>query len=59
MKADQIDGQFGGEVLVIEDDDALGGSASTIIDLTDEVPAILREGNLNIYELMGGDHGRG
>lgn len=59
LKAERIDEQFGGEILVIEDDRSLSGKGSTIIDLTDEIPAILREGNLNIYELMGGDHGRG
>ena len=59
LKAELIDEQFKGEVLVIEDDASLVGRGSTIIDLTEEVPTILREGNLNKDELMGGNHGRG
>jgi L-threonylcarbamoyladenylate synthase len=58
-KAELIDKQFGGEILVIEDDGSLSGCGSAVIDLTEEVATILREGNLNIDELMGGDHGRG
>jgi L-threonylcarbamoyladenylate synthase len=59
LEAERIDEQFGGEILVMEDDAALSGEGSTMIDLTEEIPVVLREGNLNIDELMGGDHGRG
>ncbi|MGA1820759.1 MAG: L-threonylcarbamoyladenylate synthase [Thermoplasmatota archaeon] len=57
LKAAEIDQQFNGKLLVVEDDRALSKSASAIIDLTDETAAVLREGNLNMDELMGGDHG--
>ncbi|MGA1848434.1 MAG: L-threonylcarbamoyladenylate synthase [Thermoplasmatota archaeon] len=57
LSASGIDGEWGGRLLVIEDDRALSGRATTIVDLTDEMPSIIREGNLNIDELMGGDHG--
>ncbi len=57
LNASGIDREWGGRLLVIEDDRALSGRATTIIDLTDEVPSIIREGNLNIDELMGDEHG--
>jgi L-threonylcarbamoyladenylate synthase len=57
LEASKLDREWVGDLLIIEDDKALSGKASTVIDITDEVPSILREGNLNIYELMGGPHG--
>jgi L-threonylcarbamoyladenylate synthase len=57
--AEDIDEQFNGELLVVEDDHAIGGKGSMIIDLTEEIPTVLREGNLNMDEFMGGHHGRG
>jgi L-threonylcarbamoyladenylate synthase len=57
--ADDIDRQFNGDLLVVEDDLSIGGQGSTVIDLTEEIPIVLREGNLNIDEFMGGQHGRG
>jgi L-threonylcarbamoyladenylate synthase len=57
--AEDIDQQFKGELLVVKDDRAIGGKGSTVIDLTEEIPTVLREGNLNIDEFMGGQYGRG
>ncbi|MGA1793147.1 MAG: L-threonylcarbamoyladenylate synthase [Thermoplasmatota archaeon] len=57
LNAEEIDRQFEGNLLVVEDDKALSGRASAIIDLTNETASILREGNLNMDELMGGEHG--
>lgn len=43
-RADDIDGLFDGELLVIEDDRALSGAASAMLDLTGERPLLLRPG---------------
>jgi L-threonylcarbamoyladenylate synthase len=57
--ANEINDLFNDQLLIIEDDASIGGSGSSIIDLTREIPTVLREGNLNIDEFMGENHGRG
>ncbi|MGA1865955.1 MAG: L-threonylcarbamoyladenylate synthase [Thermoplasmatota archaeon] len=58
MTAKEIDLQFNGDLLVIEDDISITGTASAIIDLTHDVASVIREGNLNMQEFMGEAHGR-
>jgi L-threonylcarbamoyladenylate synthase len=57
LTAVEIEEDLGVDVLILEDDGSLSGIPSSIIDITKEVPTMLREGNLNIDEFMGGDHG--
>lgn len=57
LNASEIDREWAGELLIIEDDTALAGKASAVLDITRELPTVLREGNLNMDELMGEKHG--
>ena len=52
LTADEVSSQFGDKVdLVIDGGRCPGGRESTIIDVTGEVPEILREGAISIGEL--------
>ena len=52
LTADEVYSQFGDKVdLVIDGGRCPGGRESTIIDVTGEVPEILREGAISIGEL--------
>jgi tRNA threonylcarbamoyl adenosine modification protein (Sua5/YciO/YrdC/YwlC family) len=43
------------ELLVIEDDRAVSGDASEVVDLTGDSPMVLRGGKVKIYEILRGD----
>ncbi|MBA7634104.1 Threonylcarbamoyl-AMP synthase [subsurface metagenome] len=52
LTADEVRTQFGDKIeLVINGGKCPGGRESTIIDVTDEVPIILREGAISAEEL--------
>ncbi len=52
LTADEVRGQFGDKVdLVIDGGRCLGGRESTIVDVTGEVPVVLREGAISGEEL--------
>ncbi|MBN1538814.1 MAG: threonylcarbamoyl-AMP synthase [Candidatus Thermoplasmatota archaeon] len=57
LTAEGIDMQFNGDLLVIEDDISITGTASAIVDLTHGAASVIREGNLNMKEFMGEAHG--
>jgi L-threonylcarbamoyladenylate synthase len=52
LTADEVSGQFGEQVdLVVDGGPSPGGRESTIVDVTGEVPVVLREGALSLSEL--------
>ncbi len=52
LTADEVHSQFGDKVdLVIDGGRCSGGRESTIIDVTGEVPVVLREGAISVEEL--------
>ena len=52
LTADEVSSQLGGKVdLVIDGGRCPGGRESTIVDVTGEVPVVLREGALSVREL--------
>ena len=53
LTAGEVYSQFGDRIdLVIDDGRCLGGEESTIIDVTGEIPVVLREGAISREELM-------
>jgi L-threonylcarbamoyladenylate synthase len=54
----EVASQFSDQnIVIIEDDERLTGSPSTIVDMTGERPTILRAGNIMLHEIMGNSHG--
>ena len=52
LNADEVRTQFGDEIDMVVDSDTLpGGTESTIVDMTGETPALLRQGAISIGEL--------
>ncbi len=52
LTADEVYSQFGDKIdLVIDGGRCLGGKESTIVDVTGEVPVVLREGAISREEL--------
>jgi L-threonylcarbamoyladenylate synthase len=52
LTADEVHAQFGDKIdLVIDGGRCLGGEESTIIDMTGEIPVVLREGAISKEEL--------
>ena len=43
--------QFGDELLVVDGGVSPGGTASTVVDMTSEIPTVLREGEISIEEI--------
>ena len=58
VEAAELDDQFKGDLLIIDDDRFISGSPSAIIDLTDKNIRMLREGKVNIHDMMGETDGR-
>ncbi|MFW3145234.1 MAG: L-threonylcarbamoyladenylate synthase [Thermoplasmatota archaeon] len=58
ITAEELDDQFRGDLLIIGDNDSISGSPSAIIDLTDRNIRMLREGKVNIHDIMGETNGR-
>ena len=56
--AREVDGTFDGELLVLEDDVAIRGEPSVIVDLTSREPVVLRDGNIYNAVFMRVDHER-
>ena len=51
--AELIANEFGDQIDLIVDSSTGAGKASTVIDMTGEVPLVLREGAVNINEITG------
>ena len=51
--AELISNEFGDQIDLIVDSSTGAGKASTVIDVTGEVPLVLREGAVNINEITG------
>ena len=52
LTADEVYSQFGGKIdFVIDGGGCLGGEESTIVDVTGEIPVVLREGAISKEEL--------
>ena len=53
LTAEEVRSQLGDEVdLVIDEDEQCKGTESTIVDLTGEVPVVLREGSISLQMLQ-------
>lgn len=57
LHASELDRLYGGSLMIIEDDRAIGGKGSEMIDLTGERPSIVRSGNLNKSTVLEGTDG--
>lgn len=58
LEGSQLDLRFNNDLLVIEDDHIIKGTASEIVDITNREPIIVRKGKVNTEEFMGEDNGR-
>ena len=51
LNASEVAQQFGDELLVLDGGVSPGGTASTVVDMTSEIPTVLREGEISIEEI--------
>jgi len=58
LTAREVDSTFDGELLVLEDDIAIRGEPSVIVDLTSGEPVVLRDGNIYNAVFMREEHER-
>jgi L-threonylcarbamoyladenylate synthase len=54
VRAEELDRLYSGKILVLEDDERISGAASEIVDLTGELPTVLRSGSLNKRRALEG-----